>query len=70
MHRLFRASIFHQSGTSPSNHPSRRNGSPAAGCSTLTTSAPKSASRVASQGPAPSVAMSTTFTPSSGAVTV
>ena len=50
--------------------PKRRSGSPMRGSSTLITSAPNSASKVAQNGPAMKVAMSSTRTPSSGRAAV
>src|SRR5215469_1295002 len=62
---LLRPSIFHHRPWPSFTCPCVRSGSPA-GCSILTTSAPKSPSRVAAVGPANSVATSSTRMPFSG----
>ena len=67
--RLLRPSTFHHSPTPSLSGPCPRAGSGRRGCSTFTTSAPKSARNAAASGPANSVAVSTTRIPSSGAVT-
>src|SRR5262245_47042988 len=64
MYRLLRAYTFHQSGSPPAVH--WRSGSPPPGCSTLTTSAPKSASSMPATPPAIMRDMSSTRTPASG----
>ena len=58
--------LFHTSPIWPFRSPQVRRGSPAPGCSTLMTSAPNSPMAVATNGPAASVAASTTRIPSSG----
>src|SRR5205823_3710295 len=63
--RLLRPTSAHQSETPSFSQPIERRPSPR-GCSTLTTSAPKSPIIVAITGPAKSVAQSTTRSPSRG----
>ncbi len=62
--RLLRPSVFNQRLTPSFAAPCPRDGSARAGCSTLTTSAPKSPRSIAAIGPANSVAASRTRTPS------
>src|SRR5436190_6001056 len=63
MNRLLRAYTFHQNGCPSAVH--CRNGSPAPGCSTFTTSAPKSARSIPATPPATMRERSRTRTPSS-----
>jgi hypothetical protein len=64
--RLLRESVVHTSGTPALLGAMPRTGSPLPGSSTLMTSAPKSASKLAPNAPENIVAMSRTRTPTSG----